>query len=157
MSKFEQYFEQYTAVKPSREEMQHKVHDVIHSIFEANPEINSITVKGFTPGFNDGDPCYHHQFTAVGGMYGEYFSDAFNDDGNPPTIEIEEDISDFIVDPMLQDGDIPEGTRKAYTLVSSMQDDIEKAFSTNKICAWLRNPKDSSEVKFFTNYAEPVW
>jgi len=33
----------------------------IGALFSAFPELNSISVSGYTPGWNDGDPCHHSQ------------------------------------------------------------------------------------------------
>jgi hypothetical protein len=37
----------------------------IGRLFGFIPGLMEISVTGYTPGFNDGDPCYHHQCEAV--------------------------------------------------------------------------------------------
>lgn len=48
--------------------------DLIGLLFGAIPELTEIIVKGYTPGFNDGDPCTHSQMDPyINGtdMYGD--------------------------------------------------------------------------------------
>jgi hypothetical protein len=42
----------------------------LREIFDALPDLTHIEMYGYTPGFNDGDPCYHRQY--VTGKKDEY-------------------------------------------------------------------------------------
>lgn len=156
MSKYEQYYEQYVVNQVSANDLQDRMHDVMKAIFEAKPEINSIVTRGQTPSFNDGDPCYHSQDTVVGRVYDEYFEDTCRwDGGKLPTSGIEEDLSGYIIDePLPKNQEIPEDQLKPFDLVVALEDDLERAFGTNIICAWLRNPKDPSDIKFFKTFID---
>ncbi len=33
--------------------------------FSVNPDIKAILINGYTPGFNDGDPCVHTQYSII--------------------------------------------------------------------------------------------
>lgn len=39
--------------------------EFIDQVFQENPELHRIVVRGWTPGFNDGDPCVHSQDVMV--------------------------------------------------------------------------------------------
>lgn len=39
--------------------------DALAGAFAVNPEIKAILINGYTPGFNDGDPCTHTQYSII--------------------------------------------------------------------------------------------
>lgn len=43
----------------------------LREIFDALPDLTHIELIGYTPGFNDGEPCYHRQHL-TGGRYDDY-------------------------------------------------------------------------------------
>lgn len=43
----------------------------LREIFDALPDLTHIEMYGYTPSFNDGDPCYHRQYV-TGKGYDEY-------------------------------------------------------------------------------------
>ncbi len=49
---------------------------VFKSIFEDHPGLNVIVVRGYTPGFNDGEPCEHSHDVYAGYVTHSRFSDA---------------------------------------------------------------------------------
>jgi hypothetical protein len=75
-------------------------------LFAEIPNLNLVRVIGYTPGFNDGDPCVHCQYVIVGngdeegyvkGRHADTFSEREleDDDGNPlrpnPGMTVEEE------------------------------------------------------------------
>ena len=45
--------------KELKENVEKELPSISTELFEAIPELQSVSVHGYTPGFNDGDPCYH--------------------------------------------------------------------------------------------------
>lgn len=41
------------------------IHEALTTIFAELPAVNIVAIRGYTPGFNDGDPCTHSQQVAV--------------------------------------------------------------------------------------------
>lgn len=39
--------------------------DALAGAFSVNPGIKAILINGYTPGFNDGDPCTHTQYSII--------------------------------------------------------------------------------------------
>ena len=63
----------------------------LREIFDALPDLTHIELIGYTPGFNDGDPCYHRQYvnddgyilkngTGIQYMGSDYLIDKYIDD-----------------------------------------------------------------------------
>lgn len=68
MNKFEEYKAHLEAiqslVKSGGEAM---VNGFFESLFAEHPKLDVVLVCGYTPGFNDGDPCSHTQYTTFDG------------------------------------------------------------------------------------------
>ena len=45
--------------KNSVKDPEGKLRGILREVFDALPELTHIEVIGYTPSFNDGDPCYH--------------------------------------------------------------------------------------------------
>lgn len=61
--------------------------EAIRLVFEKHPNLEAIQILGYTPGFNDGDPCTHRQRTAffksgVNEEEEEMWEDGFYEDGD---------------------------------------------------------------------------
>lgn len=41
------------------------VTEAVAALFESNPDVQCFGVRGYTPGFNDGDPCTHTQYATI--------------------------------------------------------------------------------------------
>lgn len=81
---------------------QGRVHEVLSTIFAEVPELNYINVIGYTPGFCDGDPCYHNQQVAV---------DAYDPD--EAMYSFWEEVEDA------EDADLDEDQKRILSLLSS--------------------------------------
>lgn len=47
-------------------------------LFAEIPNLQKITITGYTPSFNDGDPCYHSQYQSINGVGDD---DDYDEDG----------------------------------------------------------------------------
>lgn len=45
-----------------KKKCQELINDVISMTFNNEPDLNFFVLKGYTPNFNDGDPCVHRQY-----------------------------------------------------------------------------------------------
>lgn len=83
MRTFESYHEEVMNQTNYGEET---LKDFLSKCFGYCPELLAVCVRGWTPGFNDGDPCYHHEeisilFTddAFGSEWEDFFCDDFEE------------------------------------------------------------------------------
>lgn len=81
---------------------QGRVHEVLSTIFAEIPELNYINVVGYTPGFCDGEPCYHNQMVAV---------DAYDPD--EAMLDFWEEVEGA------EDDDLDEDQKRVLSLLSS--------------------------------------
>lgn len=58
--KFEDYYKKYADLTTASSVVKTEIENVIASIFEAYPDMTFIWLQGYTPEWNDGDPCEHH-------------------------------------------------------------------------------------------------
>ena len=65
MSTFEFYYRKYVET-PDDTNWREECEKVVQSIFNALPDVGFIAITGWTPSFNDGDPCTHSQTVSVG-------------------------------------------------------------------------------------------
>jgi hypothetical protein len=66
MNKLDELYAKALAASIGRKEAAQKnVNEVLSAIFAEMPKLNLIRVQGYTPSFNDGDPCNHSQTVAV--------------------------------------------------------------------------------------------
>lgn len=55
------------------------------ALFVAFPALDSVVLRGYTPGFNDGDPCYHHTCEPiVNGRDPDEYDDEDEEEGAEP-------------------------------------------------------------------------
>lgn len=124
------------------------------SIFDADPTINSILVYGYTPTFNDGDPCYHHHHHCVGqSATPKYFSVEEIDHCIEQRFRLNEKGLTF---------DYPSANPsamhiKAGELVKALSRDLEFVFETNTSLAWIKDPSNSKGFQFFECEIEPEY
>lgn len=83
MRTFESYHEEIMNQKHYGEDT---FKDFIKQCFDHCPELLAVSIRGWTPGFNDGDPCYHDESTsilftddAVGPEWEDYFCEDFEE------------------------------------------------------------------------------
>ena len=83
---------------------QGRVHEVLSTIFAEVPELNYINAVGDTPGFCDGEPCYHNQQVAV---------DAYDPD--EAMLSFWEEVEG------VEDADLDEDQKRILSLLSSRE------------------------------------
>lgn len=84
MNKFNELYNKAIAANAGRKEAAQKnVNEVLSAIFTEMPKLNLIRVQGYTPGFNDGDPCTHSQVVAVDVYDPDYL---FDEDDELPNL-----------------------------------------------------------------------
>lgn len=67
--------------------------DYISGLFESFPQLENIGILGYTPSFNDGDPCSHyHNILLKIGDYDEWEYEAFTTKNGDP---LEEGVVNF--------------------------------------------------------------
>ncbi len=62
MTAFEEFYDELVTSRPTFEQNQVKLFKLLESCFQQDPNIISIEFTGYTPGFNDGDPCTHSEY-----------------------------------------------------------------------------------------------
>lgn len=61
MSTPQEIIVKYKSAKAAFEKQREaSAYEVIKAFIESDPNITSIGTRGYTPSFNDGDPCYHY-------------------------------------------------------------------------------------------------
>lgn len=99
-------------------------------LFTAFSDLTSIRIQGWTPGFNDGDPCTHHQDIYINGFdsYGEGDGDD-DGDGDAPTRNWKSSPMHTTID----------------NLLSGMEGALYAAFNTNwKVKIW----REDDEIRW---------
>lgn len=84
MTTIKELTERY-ATRPSYKK---EVDEIFSTIFAECEDIDVIFFKGYTPGFNDGDPCYHSQVCAVqeydvDDLFDDFEVGGVDEEGNP--------------------------------------------------------------------------
>lgn len=51
--------------KDSSRDLKKEFHEVLGAVFKELPKVQYVLGLGYTPGFNDGDPCYHSHYLSV--------------------------------------------------------------------------------------------
>jgi hypothetical protein len=95
----------------------------IGALFSAFPELNSISVSGYTPGWNDGDPCHHSQLDPY--LNGRNIDDDEDDDDEDD--DNEDDDEGERSSTRLSDKDF----EAISHIIEGMSDVLEEIFSTN--------------------------
>lgn len=163
-------FEKYYTSRLTSKQAVKEVEKSIAIIFEECPGIHLIMVRGWTPGFNDGDPCTHSQCVLV-----ENYGDCDFVDGAPQCREDLEEanehssiINDEVTEMLLRqdfryDTPLPRWSSsysedmrkradsdnrvKAYLILQGMKDIISTAYDTNFTLVFTCNP-DTGVMNF---------
>jgi len=93
-----------------------KMNTIFQKLFDAVPELNGLVIRGYTPGFLDGETPYHMQDTMI-------TRDDFNDYGE---YEDESELMPF--DNSRLDEKI---VKKLHTKLESLREAFEDAYETN--------------------------
>ena len=142
------------AYKVDRDEQrviaQRRTHEVVSTIFAEIPQLKFIRLRGWTPGFNDGDPCCHRMDVAIDSfdpddIFYEHFSEENSEkrriDGeNDPRIGLfvkKDEIKSSVWDSELRQSialpldDFDKAVIKAAGLLQIMADDFEILHGTD--------------------------
>lgn len=130
--------------------------ECLASAFKVNSDIKAILIKGYTPGFNDGEPCTHTQYTVIDGTdIVESVSE--NDElsafilGYDSYEEMEDDLEEKGLDrdEALANLELPgfgyQISREVDSGMESMNDVLEEVMGTNWCILAVLN--DDGEVK----------
>lgn len=101
------------------------IEELFQGVFDENKGLQFVMIRGSTPSFNDGEPCYHSQETFVGSKntYGYY---DFSDYSLEEEFEFE-DTNDG-------EGHLNSGCQtldKAYSSITAYDEIIERIYDTN--------------------------
>lgn len=129
-------------------------------IFDEFPGLNRVIVQGYTPGFNDGDPCVHSQETYVtinGFAELNEEDEAFHyisSDENPDLNWGERYVLNEGVDPFLFNGDLtPEQTAQVKSSFDAFAEAIEDLYTTDFTLTWERSREDG-KISFSHDHYE---
>lgn len=83
---YQKYIDEVSEKRAAYEESFENFPSMVRSLFDEFPALDTIIIRGSTPGFNDGDVCLHSQenfieFDALHEIYQEDYYDEDEDDG----------------------------------------------------------------------------
>lgn len=129
-------------------------------IFDEYPSLNRVVVRGYTPGFNDGDPCTHSHDTYVGvNGFAELNEEAedengraafhyVNNDENPDLAWGERYVLNEGVDGYAFNTDLkPEEIQVILFAFNAFSEAIEDLYNTDFTLTWARN-RDDGKISF---------
>jgi hypothetical protein len=107
-----------------------KLTEVAMKTFASLPGKNIIVIIGHTPGFNDGDPCYHSQSTYVNGSW--YTEQEDYEDGFGNAIDVFNELfPDYLEGETIEWGLDEALSDELSLLVDSLSDLYEDVYGTN--------------------------
>lgn len=107
---------------------------LFQKLFDENQGLNKLAVVGWTPGFNDGEPCTHSSEVFVGLTHRGYSGRNYAD------YEDREDVTEFFVEEVNDDGEVEDGTnpnaecttlKQVKEILESFEDIFERVYHTN--------------------------
>ncbi len=75
MSSFDRFYEKYAQELPDNSLLMAELNAMMEACFLEFPKLNAIILYGWTPGFNDGEPCEHSSEFVL------FFNDIITGDG----------------------------------------------------------------------------
>lgn len=134
--------------------------DGLAGAFAVNPDIKAILINGYTPGFNDGDPCTHTQYSIIDS---EEIKDHVSDSSemiafllgfeSEEAMDIEIQEKDLDVDEVLEGldlGDFPyEISREVDSHLEGLEDVLHEVMGTDWQILAVRQADGS--IKTMTN------
>ncbi len=164
MNKLDELYAKAVAANTNRKETAQKnVNEILSLVFAEMPKLGRIRVRGYTPGFNDGDPCTHSQTLAVD-VYdpNELYHDLhYGDEDEKREMEQQLQLTgplikwsrhwDYENDCRRDNNPLPSDPHqaaciKAYEVVDALEGDFEILFETNFTLDIVRDP--NSELGF---------
>ena len=133
MSDIKSLLEQYEEVnkqlnKQIQENGKEFIQNLFQDIFDQHKGLKFVMVRGWTPGFNDGEPCTHSQETFVGrvswGTYHDFSDYELYDDFECVFDEDSDDVVSHINSGC-------ESLDEVYVQVEAYSEIIERVFNTN--------------------------
>ena len=152
-----------------KELAQKNINETLSFIFAEMPKLKLIRVRGWTPSFNDGDPCTHSQCVAVD-VYdpNDLFEEFFLEDENEFEDEDNSSIKSLLTGERLEwshylwndtlnkreENKLPDDPHhaacvKAVEIVDALSDDFEFLYDTNFTVDFVRDADE--ELGFCTN------
>ena len=132
-------------------------------IFDEFPGLNRVVIQGYTPGFNDGDPCVHSQETYV---TIRRFSELDGDDSALRYIDSEENpvltwdaryVLNEGVDGFLFNVDLtPEQLGEVHKAFGAFEEAIADLYTTDFTLTWVRS-RDDGKIVFSHDYYDCGW
>lgn len=114
------------------------IQNLFQDVFDQNPGLNFVMIRGWTPAFNDGEPCTHSQETFVGRVSWGSYQD-FSDYELYDEFEVEFDEDDNVIKHANSDC---KTLNQVYEQLEAYSEIIERVFDTNfEIQAKLVNGK----------------
>ena len=103
------------------------IQNLFQDVFDQNPGLNFVMIRGWTPGFNDGEPCTHSQETFVGRISWGCYQD-FSDYELYDEFEVEFDEGDNVVSHINSECKTLD---QVYEQLEAYSEIIERVFDTN--------------------------
>ena len=125
-----------------KRQAQERFNKVVTAAFAELPKLNFIRLRGYTPGFNDGEPCVHTQSVLVDNYSPDYLFDSIEDRGDQDVLDRLSSPEEFryqeytwkngekIMNPLPED-EHSAGIVKVAQLLHSISDDIYVLFDTD--------------------------
>jgi hypothetical protein len=163
MNKLNELFERAIAANKGREAAAKKnVNEILSVIFAEIPRLNLMRVRGYTPSFNDGDPCTHSQIVAVDVYDPDSLFEFMDEDDKFRKLMTGERFSwahtswDHATKKYV-DNALPEDPHhvaciKARAVVDALEGDFEIMFDTNFTLDIVRDP--NSEFGFRIDHSD---
>ena len=120
------------------------INTLFQEIFDQHEGLNVVAILGYTPSFNDGDPCSHSSYIYTGDN-----NDFVDEIGSfEETFEYDEDTGEHLNSKCTT-------LDKTYTQVSAYEEIIERIYDTNFQLIVTRNEDGSvnvSEDEYYCGY-----
>lgn len=143
MNKFEEYNSHLNAIrKLVKESGSEMVTGFFETLFAEHPNMDVALVYGYTPGFNDGDPCSHTQYCAFDA---EEINDTFDFYDYFGDLDIDEDEVDDLTSKLnskLQNKEAYEVERK----IDDVEELLERVYGTDFYLCVLRKEDGTIEI-----------
>ena len=133
--------------------------EIFEKAFAANPDVKMLVVNGYTPGFNDGEPCTHSQYTVCSGeelqssiLECEHFTEtAAKALGAPDDEDSYVDPFEFIEEYEFKDIHYQE-SNKVSNVVDEFVDLLEDMYGTGWQLLVIKNDDGTITVEFNADY-----
>lgn len=139
MNKFEEYKMHMSAIKELvKSDGDAMVQGFFETLFAEHKNLDMVLVYGYTPGFNDGDPCTHTQYSTLDG-------DEINDTVDLwDMLEVEDETGDELEE--INSKLSREESQKIEYKIDAVDDLLERIYDTNFYLFAIRKEDGSVEL-----------